>query len=58
MSFKGKPRGRGAGDMSKRTEALGPAILLIAAEVQQTRRMNALNRTYLARASEWNGVLS
>ena len=47
MSFKGKPRGRGAGDMSKRTEALRPAILLTAAEVQQTRRMNALNRTYL-----------
>ena len=39
MAFKGKPPGSGAGDMSRRTEQLRPAILLGPREVQQARRM-------------------
>lgn len=39
MEFMGKPPGSGAGEISKRTEALRPAILLSAREVQQARRM-------------------
>ena len=39
MAFKGKAPGSGAGDMSRRTEELRPAILLAAGEVQQARRM-------------------
>ena len=39
MAFKGKAPGSGAGDMSRRTEALRPAILLAPREVQQARRM-------------------
>jgi hypothetical protein len=39
MSFKGKPPGNGAGDMSRRTEALRPAILLTAKEASEARRM-------------------
>ena len=44
MAFKGKPPGNGAGDISKRTEALRPAILLTpkqAAEARQMRRAGA-----------------
>jgi hypothetical protein len=39
MAFKGKPPGNGAGDMSKRTEALRPTILLTAKEAAAARRM-------------------
>ena len=39
MAFKGKAPGSGAGDISKRTEALRPAILLTPREVQEARRM-------------------
>ncbi len=39
MAFKGKAPGSGAGDMSRRTELLRPAILLSAQEVQHARRM-------------------
>ncbi len=39
MAFKGKAPGSGAGDISRRTELLRPAILLSPAEVQQARRM-------------------
>lgn len=39
MAFKGKPPGNGAGDISKRTEALRPAILLTAKEAAEARRM-------------------
>ena len=39
MAFKGKAPGSGAGDMSRRTELLRPAILLTSNEVQQARRM-------------------
>ncbi len=39
MAFKGKAPGSGAGDMSRRTELLRPAILLNPREVQQARRM-------------------
>lgn len=39
MTFKGKPPGNGAGDISKRTEALRPAILLTAKEAAEARRM-------------------
>ena len=45
MAFKGKAPGSGAGDMSRRTELLRPAILLSPREVQQARRMR---RTGLA----------
>ena len=38
MSFKGKPPGSGAGDISKRTEALRPAILLTPKETAEARR--------------------
>lgn len=41
MAFKGKPPGNGAGDISKRTEALRPAIMFTpkeAAEARQKRR--------------------
>jgi hypothetical protein len=39
MAFKGKAPGSAAGDMSKRTEALRPVILLTPAEVQKARKM-------------------
>jgi hypothetical protein len=39
MAFKGKPPGNGAGDISKRTEALRPAILLTAKQAAEARRM-------------------
>ena len=39
MAFKGKAPGSGAGDISKRTEALRPAILLTPKEVQAARRL-------------------
>ena len=39
MAFKGKPPGSGAGDISRRTEQLRPAILLSPREVQQARTM-------------------
>ena len=39
MAFKGKAPGGGAGDMSRRTEWLPPAMLLSPREVQQARRM-------------------
>ena len=39
MAFKGKAPGSGAGDISRRTEALRPAILMSPREVQQARRM-------------------
>ncbi len=42
MAFKGKAPGSGAGDMSKRTEALRPAILLLPREVQEARRLRRL----------------
>src|SRR4051794_25199532 len=39
MAFKGKPPGNGAGDISKRTEALRPAILLTTKEAAKAREM-------------------
>ena len=39
MEFKGKPPGNGAGDISKRTEALRPAIMLTPKEAAEARRM-------------------
>ena len=39
MAFKGKAPGSGAGDISKRTEALRPAIDLLPREVQEARRL-------------------
>jgi hypothetical protein len=39
MAFKGKAPGSAAGEMSKRTEALRPPILLTPKEVQEARRM-------------------
>ncbi len=39
MAFKGKAPGSGAGDISKRTEALRPAIDLRPSEVQAARRL-------------------
>ena len=39
MAFKGKAPGSGAGDISKRTEALRPAILLTPKEVTEARRL-------------------
>lgn len=39
MAFKGKPPGNGAGDISKRTEALRPVILLTGKEAAEARRM-------------------
>jgi hypothetical protein len=39
MAFKGKPPGNGAGDISRRTEALRPVILLTAKEAAEARRM-------------------
>ncbi len=39
MAFKGKPPGNGAGDISKRTEALRPAIMLTPKEAAEARRM-------------------
>lgn len=38
MAFQGKPPGSGAGDISKRTEALRPAILLTPREAAEARR--------------------
>ena len=51
MAFKGKPPGSGAGDMSRRTEQLRPAIMLSPREVEQARRMRrarAGSRTAIA----------
>ncbi len=45
MAFKGKAPGSGAGDISRRTELLRPAILLSPRDIQQARRMR---RTGLA----------
>lgn len=39
MAFKGKAPGSGAGEMSRRTEALRPAILLTPKEVAAARKM-------------------
>ena len=39
MAFKGKPPGNGAGDISKRPEALRPTILLTPKEAAEARRM-------------------
>jgi hypothetical protein len=39
MAFKGKPPGNGAGDISKRTEALRPAVLLTPREAAEARKM-------------------
>jgi hypothetical protein len=39
MTFKGKPPGTGAGDISKRTEALRPLIMLTAKEAAEARRL-------------------
>ena len=39
MAFKGKPPGNGAGDISKRTEALRPTILLTPKQAAEARRM-------------------
>lgn len=39
MAFKGKPPGNGAGDISKRTEALRPSIMLTPKEAAEARRM-------------------
>lgn len=38
MAFKGKPPGNGAGDISKLTEALRPALLLTPKEAAEARR--------------------
>jgi len=39
VAFKGKPPGNGAGDISTRTAALRPTILLTAKEATEARRM-------------------
>ena len=39
VAFKGKPPGNGAGDISTRTAALRPALLLTAKEAAEARRM-------------------
>ena len=39
MPFKGKPPGSGSGDISRRTEALRPLILLSKAEISEARRL-------------------
>ena len=39
MPFKGKPPGSGAGEISKRTEALRPTILFTPKEAPEARRM-------------------
>lgn len=39
MAFKGKAPGSGAGEMSRRTEALRPAILMTPKEVAAARKM-------------------
>ena len=39
MTFKGKPPGNGAGDISKATEALRPLILLTPKEAAEARQM-------------------
>ena len=38
MPFKGRPPGSGAGDISKRTEALRPTILFTSTEATEARR--------------------
>lgn len=52
MAFKGKPPGGGAGDISKRTEALRPAIMLSPKEAGEARRMRreGLNPEAIAEA--------
>ena len=39
MAFRGKAPGSGAGDMSRRTQALRPAVLLSAKDITEARRM-------------------
>ena len=39
MPFKGKPPGSGSGDISRRTEALRPLIMLSKAEIGEARRL-------------------
>ena len=39
MAFKGKPPGSGSGEMSKRTEALRPAIALTPKQAAEARRL-------------------
>jgi hypothetical protein len=39
MTFKGRPPGNGAGDISKRTEALRPVIMLAPKEAAEARQM-------------------
>lgn len=39
MAFRGKAPGSGAGDISKRTEALRPALLLTPKEIADARRL-------------------
>ena len=39
MTFKGKPPGSGSGEMSRRTEALRPTIMLTKREIAAARRM-------------------
>src|SRR6195952_4135920 len=45
MAFKGKPPGNGAGDISKRTEALRPTILLTLKEAAKAREMRRDGRS-------------
>ena len=45
MAFKGKPPGNGAGDISKRTEALRPTILLTVKEAAKAREMRRDGRS-------------
>ncbi len=42
MTFKGKPPGGGAGEMSRQTERLRPAIALSPAQVAEARRLRRL----------------
>ena len=39
MTFKGRPPGSGSGEMSRRTEALRPPIMLTKKEIAQARRL-------------------
>jgi hypothetical protein len=45
MPFKGKPPGGGAGEISKRTEALRPTILLNAKETSEARQRRRAGET-------------
>jgi len=42
MAFKGTPPGNGAGEISKRTEALRPTILLTPKQASEARRMRRM----------------